>query len=75
MCIRDSLHVEAEDLDADGKKEFVFSIYSTNGLHFIDVVHQDSVSVNKVLTNVKGSHRTKIYAVSYTHLDVYKRQF
>ncbi|MBK8549400.1 MAG: VCBS repeat-containing protein [Saprospiraceae bacterium] len=56
-----SLHVEAEDLDADGKKEFVFSIYSTNGLHFIDVVHQDSVSVNKVLTNVKGSHRTKIY--------------
>ena len=74
MCIRDSKHPEMLD-DCFGLSE-----ETTTGVHYLYKMVKENrlkvpaINVNDSVTKSKFDNLYGCRAVSYTHLDVYKRQ-
>ena len=68
MCIRDS-RLQARFRNEQGKPELVHTL-NGSGL----AVGRTLVAVLENYQNADGSENTSVFTVSYTHLDVYKRQ-
>ena len=87
MCIRDSTSVDADTVnDATAFLETFFKLYPTAtekdlayyvAGNVIEPIGRDylySELVNPTFTKDGDNVKVKVAAVSYTHLDVYKRQ-
>ena len=67
MCIRDSAYPELRE-----KEEYIKKLIRTEEERFAATVESGLVKLDEMIAALRGNGDTP---VSYTHLDVYKRQF
>ena len=88
MCIRDRLIIDgkrvendytfvADDEEMKVEISYTFNASALGGKNLVtfEELQPAEISVEKLIKNVQIEYLKTIKAVSYTHLDVYKRQY